>query len=136
MHRGSVPVVMPASAVQMAPDAAAFDDDGTCAGRLTLRNIVPAPFLAPRIQAADALVLFSATLNPPTITRPAGPACRHAAAGHSTPFRPGVAGGARKHQVHVASGLRGLLAPLAQAMGAQYQRLGNHIAFFSSFDYM
>ena len=49
----AAPVAMPASAVQMALDAAAFDDDGTRAGRLTLRNIVPAPFLAPRIQAAE-----------------------------------------------------------------------------------
>ena len=134
----TAPVAMPASAVQMALDAAAFDDDGTRAGRLTLRNIVPAPFLAPRIQAADALVLFSATLNPTDyyidlLGLPADTQRLDVA----TPFRPEqlavrVVPLSTRRQDRAAT-----LAPLAQAMGAQYQRApGNYIAFFSSFDYM
>jgi hypothetical protein len=61
--------VLPSDATQLGLDAAAFDDAALCAGTLTLRNIVPAPFIAQRIQAADSMVLFSATLNPPDYYR-------------------------------------------------------------------
>jgi DNA excision repair protein ERCC-2 len=108
------------------------------AGRLTLRNIVPAPFLAPRLQAADAMVLFSATLNPldyyrdllglPETTRWLDV---------PTPFDPQqltvriVPLSTRRD--HRAESLDRLVNAMARTFAAQP---GNYIAFFSSFDYL
>ena len=109
------------------------------AGKLTLRNIVPGHFLAPRIQAADALVLFSATLQPGALL--------HALLGLPddtrvvslpSPFHSRPAGGAHR------AGLDPSRRPCCVAGPAGRPRLrrssrqqpGNYLAFFSSFDYL
>jgi Rad3-related DNA helicase len=116
---------------------------GAAAGRvnsvLCIRNILPAPFLKQRFEAAHAVALFSATLSPwnyyaDTLGMPADTAWVDVA----SPFD------AQQLQVHIASHIstryqhRGRsLIPIATLMGEQYQRQpGNYLAFFSSFDYM
>lgn len=106
---------------------------------LTLRNVVPAPFLAPRIAATQALALFSATLNPaehhlrllglPESTR---------VLDVPSPFD------AAQLQVRLARRIstrwrarEASLAPIADLVATQYrERPGNYLAFFSSFDYL
>ena len=112
--------------------------DASDAGTLTLRNIVPAPFIRTRIEAADSLVLFSATLNPadyytnllglPDTTQSMDVPC---------PFDPAQLTVA----VHPLSTRRddrmASLDALVDAMAGQYaQHRGNYLAFFSSFDYL
>jgi DNA excision repair protein ERCC-2 len=116
---------------------------GAAAGRvnsvLCIRNILPAPFLKQRFEAAHAVALFSATLSPwnyyaDTLGMPADTAWIDVA----SPFD------AQQLQVHIASHISTRyqhrdrsLAPIAALMGEQYQRQpGNYLAFFSSFDYM
>jgi DNA excision repair protein ERCC-2 len=137
----TVPAVAPVLAsdsTQLGLDAAAFDDAALCAGTLTLRNIVPAPFIGPRIKAADSMVLFSATLNPPDYYRDLlGLPDTTQMLDVPTPFSPEqlavrVVPLSTRRDDRQAS-----LQPLAQAMGRQFkQEPGNYIAFFSSFDYM
>jgi DNA excision repair protein ERCC-2 len=107
--------------------------------RLAIRNLVPAPFLAPRAARTQALVLFSATLSPPHYYRdllglPAGTQWLDV----PSPFR------AEQLRVKVARTLstryqhrqRSLPALIAR-MAAQYQEQpGNYLAYFSSFDYL
>ncbi len=115
-----------------------FDWPQASTGKLSLRNIVPAPFLAPRIEAADALVLFSATLHPahyysallgmPDTTRQLD---------LPSPFHPDqltvrIVPVSTRRDDREAS-----LEPLVVAIQAQFARQpGNYLAFFSSFDYM
>jgi Rad3-related DNA helicase len=116
---------------------------GAAAGRmnsvLCIRNILPAPFLKQRFEAAHAVALFSATLSPwnyyaDTLGMPPETAWVDVA----SPFD------AQQLQVHIASHISTRyqhrdrsLAPIAALMGEQYQRQpGNYLAFFSSFDYM
>ena len=106
---------------------------------LCLRNIVPAPFLAPRWASLHTATLFSATVQPwnyqlDTLGLPQDTACIDL----PTPFD------ARQLQVHVAQDLstrfkdRGAsLAPMVSMMARHYKaRPGNYLAFFSSFDYL
>lgn len=106
---------------------------------LCLRNIVPAPFLKPRFEAARSVALFSATLSPwnyyaDTLGMPANTAWVDVA----SPFE------AAQLTVHIAGHISTRyqhrdrsLAPIATLMGEQYDKLpGNYLAFFSSFDYM
>ncbi len=106
---------------------------------LCLRNVVPAPFLKPRLAAAHCSVLFSATLTPrvfyaDTLGLPADTAWLDVAA----PFRP------EQLAVHIVRGVstrfadRGRsLAPIAALMAAQFAaQPGNYLAFFSSFVYL
>ena len=110
--------------------------EGACA--LTLRNIVPAHFIRTRIEAADSLVLFSATLNPvdyytnllglPDTTQSLDVPC---------PFHPAQLA----VTVHRLSTRRDdrldTLDVLVDTMARQYTRCsGNYLAFFSSFDYL
>ncbi|MBC7710076.1 MAG: ATP-dependent DNA helicase, partial [Rhizobacter sp.] len=131
--------------------AETFDDnsvfDLTCGmqrGRkidaaLMLRNVVPAPYVGPRIAAADSAVLFSATLTPVTFYRSMlGIAESAAVLQVPSPF---------SHQqltIRIArdistrfrdrnSSLRAITRLIAQQ---QSQRPGNYLAFFSSFDYL
>jgi Rad3-related DNA helicase len=107
-------------------------------GTLTLRNIVPAHFIRTRIDAADSMVLFSATLNPadyyinllglPDTTQSMDVPC---------PFDPAQLA----VSVHPVSTRRddrlATLDALVDTMAAQYARqTGNYLAFFSSFDYL
>jgi DNA excision repair protein ERCC-2 len=106
---------------------------------LCIRNIVPAPFLAPRFAAAHASALFSATLSPwnyysDTLGLPADTAWIEV----ESPFAPD------QLAVRVASAIStrfqhraGSLAPIGQLMAEQYHAApGNYLAFFSSFDYL
>jgi DNA excision repair protein ERCC-2 len=106
---------------------------------LCIRNIVPAPFLKPRFEAAHATALFSATLSPwnyysDTLGMPPNTAWIDV----ESPFE------AAQLEVQVAGHIstryqhrERSLAPIVKLMAAQYERQpGNYLAFFSSFDYM
>ncbi|MNG72059.1 ATP-dependent DNA helicase DinG [compost metagenome] len=106
---------------------------------LCLRNVTPARLLAPRMQAARSVTLFSATLSPrhfysDLLGMPADTAWLEVAA----PFR------AEQLEVRIASQVstryrerQASLAPIVELIAAQYQRMpGNYLAFFSSFEYL
>ena len=106
---------------------------------LTLRNIVPAPFLNPRFTAAHSVALFSATLSPPafyqdTLGLPLSTAWIDVA----SPFSP--------DQLYVAA-VRNLstryndrdqsLVLIARLIAQQYKKVpGNYLVFTSSYDYL
>lgn len=107
--------------------------------RLCLRNLVPAQALAPRMQAAHSVVLFSATLSPARyfldlLGLPADCAWLDV----PSPFA------ARQLQVRLAGHVstryqhrESSLAALAQVLAGQYRRQpGNYLAFFSSYQYL
>ncbi len=106
---------------------------------LTLRNLVPAPHLAPRLQRASGTVLFSATLRPRVY--------QHTLLGlpDATVFQqlPPVFA-SDQLQVRVATNLSSRyrdrtasLDPIARTLAAQFdQRPGNYLAYFSSFAYL
>ncbi|MFJ4156711.1 ATP-dependent DNA helicase [Pseudomonas sp. NPDC089752] len=106
---------------------------------LCLRNVTPARLLAPRMQAARSVTLFSATLSPrhfytDLLGMPADTAWLEVAA----PFS------ADQLEVRIASRVstryrerQGSLAPIVALIAEQYQRQpGNYLAFFSSFEYL
>lgn len=106
---------------------------------LCLRNVVPAPFLRPRLEAARSVALFSATLSPrqfyaDTLGLPDNTAWVDV----PTPFSPEqlsvrLAGHISTRFQHRDASL----APIAKLMARQYAALpGNYLAFFSSFDYL
>ena len=106
---------------------------------LTLRNVVPAPFLAPRFAAAHSVTLFSATLSPQgfyqeTLGLPPGTRWIDV----PSPFAPeqlrvaAVSNISTRYQHRAQS-----LAPIAALMAQQYARApGNYLAFLSSYDYL
>jgi DNA excision repair protein ERCC-2 len=107
--------------------------------RLSLRNVVPAAFIRPRLTTARSTVLFSATLSPrhyyadllglPTDT---------AWIDVESPFS------REQLDVRIISQIstrfthrQASLAPIVELMAEQFQALpGNYLAFFSSFDYL
>jgi DNA excision repair protein ERCC-2 len=106
---------------------------------LCLRNIVPAPLLAPRLALARSTVLFSATLSPPRFY------CDMLGLPESilwvdvqSPFKP------EQLRVQIVSSIstryrdRGAsIAPIVDLISRQYlQTPGNYLAFFSSFEYL
>ena len=106
---------------------------------LCIRNIVPAPFLAPRFAFAHASALFSATLSPwhyysDALGMPADTAFIDVESPFSTTHL----------QVHVADHISTRfshrarsVAPIADLVARQFDtRPGNYLAFFSSFDYL
>jgi Rad3-related DNA helicase len=107
-------------------------------GRLVLRNVEPAPFIAPRMKAAGAIVLFSATLHPPAFC------CDLLGLPQDTiamdipcPFRPEqlavrIVPISTRRDDRAAS-----LDALVGVLGEQFARQrGNYLAYFSSFDYL
>ena len=106
---------------------------------LCLRNVVPAPFLRQRFDAAHTTTLFSATLSPrafygDTLGLPPdtvwidvdSPFTRDQLAVHVTPHI------STRHADRPAS-----VAPIAELIARQYrERPGNYLAFFSSFEYL
>ena len=106
---------------------------------LSLRNVVPAPFLAPRLTAAHSVTLFSATLSPQNFYRQMlglPPATRWINV--PSPFAPeqlqvaAVANLSTRYQHRAQS-----LAPMARLMAQQYQSVpGNYLVFLSSYDYL
>ncbi|WP_278433078.1 helicase C-terminal domain-containing protein [Stutzerimonas kunmingensis] len=106
---------------------------------LCLRNVVPAPFLAPRLEQARSTVLFSATLNPrrfhaDMLGLPTGSAWIEV----ESPFqadqlRVCLAERVSTRYQHRQASLGAVVELIAQ----QYrERAGNYLAFFSSFDYL
>ena len=104
-----------------------------------LRNIVPAPHLKPRLEAAHTATLFSATLQPARCYADLlGLPEDHAHVDVETPFR------AEQLQVRVAREVStrwhdrsGSLDRIVERIAAQYaQQPGNYLAFFSSYDYL
>ena len=106
---------------------------------LSIRNVLPAPFLAPRFAAARSVVLFSATLAPmqfyaDTLGLPADTAWLDVPA----PFR------AEQLAVRIVPALStryahraASLGPITTLIAEQFERApGNYLAFFSSFDYL
>jgi DNA excision repair protein ERCC-2 len=121
---------------------ATSDDDGIAPfleATLTIRNVVPAPFLRPRWAACHSATLFSATLGPDTYQRdmlglpdntawidvpPAFPP-------HHLQVR--VAKHVSTRYADRQSSLDAVVDVLAQQHA---QAPGNYLAFFSSFDYL
>lgn len=107
--------------------------------QLTLRNIVPAPFLTPRFAAAQGGTLFSATLAPEAYYRDLlGVPADSPWLSLASPFQ--------HHQLDVRvahrlstrySDREASLTPIADRIAAQFEsRRGNYLAFFSSFAYL
>jgi DNA excision repair protein ERCC-2 len=108
-------------------------------GVLCIRNLVPAPFLGPRYEAARSTILFSATLRPGHYYRdllglPAG-TCRIDV---ESPFA------AEQLSVRIVDRVstrfrdrEDSLAPIVELMAGQFEtRPGNYLAYFSSFEYL
>ncbi len=107
--------------------------------RLSLRNVVPARFIGPRLNAARSTVLFSATLTPQRFyTDLLGLPGTTVWINVESPFHH------EQLQVNIVSRIstrythrQASLAPIVALMAEQYQtRPGNYLAFFSSFDYL
>ena len=106
---------------------------------VSIRNVVPAPFLKSRFDDAHSVTLFSATLSPwhyfaDLLGLPADTGWIDV----ESPFTAGqlqvtiAADISTRYQHRAAS-----LAPIARLMADQYARQpGNYLAFFSSFDYL
>jgi DNA excision repair protein ERCC-2 len=112
---------------------------GRSLSRLTLRNVVPAKFIQPRLSAARTTVLFSATLSPrqyyaDLLGLPATTAWIDV----ESPFHH------RQLDVRIVSRIstrfahrQASLAPIVALMAETFrERPGNYLAFFSSFDYL
>ncbi|RZA35406.1 MAG: ATP-dependent DNA helicase [Lysobacteraceae bacterium] len=106
---------------------------------LSIRNVVPAPFLAPRFAQAASVTLFSATLSPwHYFSDLLGMPQNTAWADVASPFS------ATQLEVHIADGIStryqqrtASVGPIAELIARQYAaRPGNYLAFFSSFDYL
>lgn len=120
-------------------DISRDESNGQSVSTLCIRNIVPAPFLAPRFEDAHSCTLFSATLSP-----------AHYYADllglpEETPWID-VESPFSAEQLHVqaVSNLSTRyahrdfsLAPIAALMARQFaERPGNYLAFFSSYAYL
>lgn len=104
-----------------------------------IRNLVPAPFLKPRFEAAHATVLFSATLNPPGFYQDMlGLPDDTVWIDVASPFQ------AEQLSVRLVRSISTRwadrdrsLAPIADLIARHYADApGNYLAFFSSFDYL
>ena len=109
------------------------------ASTLCVRNVVPAPFLRPRMLAAHTCTLFSATLQPaPYYADLLGLPETHVWVDVPAPFK------AAQLQVSVARHIstryphrKASLGPIVELMASQFNtRPGNYLAFFSSYDYL
>ncbi|MES2818211.1 MAG: ATP-dependent DNA helicase [Pseudomonadota bacterium] len=108
-------------------------------GLLSLRNVIPAAFLAPRFAASHSTTLFSATLSPPQFYRDTlGLPDTTAWVDVQSPFRAEqlavrlISGISTRYQHRAVS-----LAPIVALIARQYAaQPGNYLAFFSSFEYL
>jgi DNA excision repair protein ERCC-2 len=106
---------------------------------LSIRNIVPAPFLKPRFALAHSTTLFSATLSPWNYYSDAlGLPLDTAWVDVESPFDASQLAVHIRHDISTRYQQRAAsLAPIATLMADQYHALpGNYLAFFSSFDYL
>ena len=106
---------------------------------ISVRNIVPAPFLADRWAGVHAATLFSATLQPMHFHADLlGLPEQHATLDVGSPFR------AEQLQVRIARHIstryahrNGSIEPMVRLMAEQFAaRPGNYLAFFSSYEYL
>lgn len=106
---------------------------------ICLRNVLPAPFLKPRLLEARTCVLFSATLSPPRFYADTlGLPLNHVWLDVDSPFQ------AEQLQVRLARHIStryhdryASLQPIVDLLVEQFrERPGNYLAFFSSFDYL
>lgn len=120
-------------------DISRDDANGQPVSTLCIRNIVPAPFLAPRFEDAHSCTLFSATLSPAHYYADLlGLPEETPWIDVESPFS------AEQLQVHAVSNLSTRyahrdysLAPIAALMARQFaERPGNYLAFFSSYAYL
>ncbi|PTQ72298.1 ATP-dependent DNA helicase [Pseudomonas sp. GV071] len=112
---------------------------GKSQSTLCIRNVVPAPFLAPRLAAAHSCTLFSATLSPANYYADLlGLPEQTPWLDVESPFL------AEQLQVQAVSNLstryvdrERSLAPISALMARQFaERPGNYLAFFSSYAYL
>ena len=112
---------------------------GGRASSLCVRNVVPAPFLTPRLLEARSSVLFSATLMPQRFYADMlGMPNPHIWIDVESPFR------AEQLEIRVARQIstryqdrHASLDAIVDLLAEQYQaHPGNYLAFFSSFDYL
>jgi len=117
----------------------ALEGSGGRASVLCIRNVLPGPFLAPRILEARSCVLFSATLTPQRFYADTlGVPHKHVWIDVDSPFR------AEQLDVHLVRHIStryrdryASLQALVDLLADQYwKRPGNYLAFFSSFDYL
>jgi DNA excision repair protein ERCC-2 len=106
---------------------------------LCLRNVLPAPFLKPRLLEARSCVLFSATLSPQRFYADTlGLPLNHVWLDVDSPFQ------SEQLQVRLARHIStryhdryASLQPIVDLLVEQFrERPGNYLAFFSSFDYL
>ena len=106
---------------------------------LTLRNVVPAPFLAPRFTAAQSTILFSATLSPPAFYKNTLGLPPHTQwLDVPSPFSPTQLRVAALRNISTRFAHRAQsLQPIADLMARQYaSQPGNYLVFLSSHDYL
>ncbi|MGV8843757.1 MAG: ATP-dependent DNA helicase [Pseudomonas sp.] len=120
-------------------DISRHDSNGQSVSTLCIRNIVPAPFLAPRFGDAHSCTLFSATLSPAHYyTDLLGLPEETPWIDVDSPFS------AEQLHVQAVSNLSTRyahrdfsLVPIAALMAHQFaERPGNYLAFFSSYAYL
>jgi DNA excision repair protein ERCC-2 len=112
--------------------------DGSCA-TLNIRNIVPAPFLNPRMTQAHSVALFSATLSPPqfykeTLGLPESTGWIDVASpfSHEQLYVAAVGSISTRYNDRAQS-----LGRIVDLMAKQYATTpGNYLAFTSSYDYL
>ena len=123
--------------ITLTTDRHAPRDKTSCT--LCVRNVIPAPFLAPRYAAARTTVMFSGTLSPHHFYRDTlGLAQETQWLDVEGPFR------AEQLQVHVAGNVstrwrdrERSLDPIVDLIAKQYTaQPGNYLGFLSSFDYL
>ncbi|WOD15708.1 ATP-dependent DNA helicase [Paraburkholderia kirstenboschensis] len=123
--------------ITLTTDGHAPRDKTSCT--LCVRNVIPAPFLAPRYAAARTTVMFSGTLSPHHFYRDTlGLAQETQWLDVEGPFR------AEQLQVRVAGNVstrwrdrERSLEPIVDLIAKQYTaQPGNYLGFLSSFDYL
>lgn len=120
------------------PGAGLLQGGQGCAS-LNIRNIVPAPFLNPRLTAAHSVALFSATLSPPQFYKDTlGLPLTTAWIDVASPFLPEQLTVKAVRNVSTRYNHRDQsLGLITQMMAQQYERApGNYLAFTSSYDYL
>lgn len=107
--------------------------------QLVLRNIIPAPYVGPRLAAADSVALFSATLTPVDFYRGMlGVAENATVLQVASPFDSTQLSVSVER--HISTRYRdrsASLSAICRLMATtQTARPGNYLAFFSSFEYL
>ncbi len=124
-------------------DEAAIASDllhgGGSSAVLNIRNIVPAPFLSPRLAAAHSVALFSATLSPPSFYQDTlGLPISTAWIDVASPFAAEQLAVSAVRNVSTRYNDRDQsLVLVAELIAQQYSKTpGNYLAFTSSYDYL